>query len=67
MSKFKTGQKVIVKDPVFFDEERQGFVAKQLDDNYFLVRLDEAFSRTNRGKRWAKVCRDFGHQVVREI
>ncbi len=64
---FKTGQKVIVKDPVFFDEEIKGFIAKQLSDSYFLVRLEASFRRTNRGKRWAKGCRDHAEQVVREI
>lgn len=64
---FKTGQKVVVKDPVFFNDEQAGFVAKQLGDNYFLVRLEASFRCTNRGKLWVKVCRDHAEQVVREV
>lgn len=66
---FKTGAKVICKDPVFYDEEISGFVAKQVDDRIFLVKLDRSFRRksSNDGKVWLKVSRDFAHQVCREI
>lgn len=61
---FKDGQKVEV---TMLDEVRRGFVAKQLDDRHFLVRLETPFSRINRGKNFLKVYRDFAHQVTREI
>ena len=64
--KFQNGTKVTVKDPVWFDEERSGFVAKQVDDNHFLVKLDAPFTRTNPGKVWLKVSREYAHQVVFE-
>lgn len=64
---FKTGQKVEVKDPVWFDEVRQGFVAKQLDSRRFLVKLEMPFTRTNPRSEWLEVSRDFAHQVVNEI
>lgn len=68
MPEFKTGTKVICKDFLYFDEEVPGFIAKQIDDEFFLVKLARPFSRraTNDGKVWMKVSREFGHQVVRE-
>jgi hypothetical protein len=61
---YKTGQKVRAK---MLDEIRDGFVAKQLDDRHFLVRLGYPYQKTNPGKSWLKVCRDFAHQSVEEI
>ena len=64
---FATGQKVVVTDPTFKAETRNGFVAKQLDDRHFLVKLEYPFSQTNPTSDWLQVCRDFAHQSVREI
>jgi hypothetical protein len=64
---FKTGQRVEVKDPVFGNEVRQGFIAKQLDERHFLVKLEIPFTKTNPNKVWLQVCRDFAHQSVKEI
>lgn len=64
---FKTGAKVEVKDPVWFDEIRNGFVAKQLDDRHFLVKLEMPFTRTNPQSEWLEVSRDYAHQTVKEI
>lgn len=64
---FKTGQKVEVKDPTFGDETRQGFVAKQLDDRHFLIKLQMPFTRTNPKSEWLQVSRDYAHQTVKEI
>lgn len=64
---YKTGQKVEVKDPVWFDETRRGFVAKQLDDRHFLVKLDMPFTRTNPQSEWLEVSRDYAHQSIKEI
>ena len=64
---YENGTKVQVLDPVWFSEIRKGFVAKQLDGNHFLVKLDEPFTKVNPGKDWLEVSRDFAHQVVTEI
>jgi len=62
---FETGQQVLIKDPVWFDEEIAGFVAKQLDEHHFLVKLDHPFLRTNPRTPWLKCDRQFAHQTVR--
>ena len=67
MTPFKNGTKVTVKDPVWFNETRNGFVAKQLDDSHFLVKLEYPFTRTNSGKDWLEVCRDYAEQTVAEV
>ena len=64
---YKTGTKVEVKDPVWFKEMRHGFIAKQLDDNHFLVKLEYPFSKVNPNSEWLQVCRDYAHQVVSEM
>lgn len=64
---FETGKQVIAKDPVWLDEEIGGFVAKQLDDLHFLVKLVRPFRRTNCHTAWLKCHRDFAHQAIREI
>lgn len=66
---YQTGQRVSCKDFVFFDEEIEGFVAKQLEDGKFLVKLDRPFTRenTNKGSAWVTVSRDFAEDVVKEI
>ncbi len=64
---FKNGTKVVVKDPVWFNEFRNGFVAKQLDDTHFLVKLEYPFTRINPSKDWIEVCRDYAEQFVTEI
>jgi hypothetical protein len=61
---YKTGVKV---EATMWNETRQGFVAKQLDDRHFLIKLEYPFNKTNRGKPWLKVCRDYAEQVVKEI
>ena len=48
-------------------ETRNGFVAKQIDDRHFLVKLEYSFNKTNPGKGWLKVCRDYAHQSIKEI
>lgn len=62
---FETGQRIVVRDPVWFDEEIAGFVAKQLDDRHFLIRLDHPFLKTNPHTCWLKACRTFAHQSIR--
>ena len=64
---FKTGAQVIATDPVWFDEEVAGFVAKQLDEHKFLVKLEKPFRRTNPHTTWLTCYRDFASQTIREI
>ena len=64
---FRNGQKVIATDPVFGKEARHGFVAKQLDERHFLVKLEWPFEKVNSSSEWLEVCRDFAHQSVQEI
>lgn len=64
---YKNGQQVVVKDPMFGKEKRDGFVAKQLDERHFLVRLDMPFTHTNPKKHWMQVSRDYAHQSVEEV
>jgi hypothetical protein len=67
---FRTGQKVSVKmtgSTRFGQETRKGFVAKQVDDRHFLVKLDFPFEKINPGKSWIKVCRDYAHQSLEII
>jgi len=61
---YKNGQRVRA---TMMDELRTGFVAKQTDERNFLIRLDVPFTKTNPGKYWLKVCRDYAHQVIEEI
>lgn len=61
---YETGAKV---EAIMWNETRKGFVAKQLNDRHFLIKLETAFDKTNPGKSWLKVCRDYAHQSVKEI
>lgn len=64
---FETGKQVIAKDPVWLDEKISGFVAKQLDNQHFLVKLVRPFRRTNIHTPWLVAHRDFAHQTVCEV
>jgi hypothetical protein len=61
INNYPNGQKVTCR---MLDETRSGFVAKQIDERHFLVRLDFPFNKSNPGKPWLKVCRDYAHQVI---
>jgi hypothetical protein len=61
---FPNGQTVKV---TMFGETRKGFVAKQIDDRHFLVKLEYPFEKVNPGKSWLKVCRDYAHQCIEEV
>ncbi len=65
--KFKTGTKVEITDPMFKEEKRKGFIAKQVDEYHFLVKMESPFTYCNPHTTWMKVYRPFAHQAVIEL